>query len=136
MYRWSGNRGFLAAYYPVVKKGLAWLLEKNDQDGNLLPDGFGMMEIHGLNSEMVDVASYTQKAFADAANMAAEMGEEEEAKKYSSIAAQLKTKINTDFWVPEYKSFADFIGTPRQDVYKRQLLGYLIIGFDLLKISS
>lgn len=130
MYRWSGNRGFLAAYYPVVKKGLAWLLEKNDQDGNLLPDGFGMMEIHGLNSEMVDVASYTQKAFADAANMAAEMGEEEEAKKYKALADQLKTKINAEFWVPEYKSFADFIGTPRQAL---RLLDDAIVRADTLK---
>ncbi len=130
MYRWSGNRGFLAAYYPVVKKGLAWLLEKNDRDGNLLPDGFGMMEIHGMNSEMVDVASYTQKAFADAADMAVEMGEEEDATKYKSLAAQLKTKINTDFWVPEYNSFADFIGTPRQAL---RLLDDAIVRADTLK---
>ena len=130
MYRWSGNRGFLAAYYPVVKKGLAWLLEKNDKDGNLLPDGFGMMEIHGMNSEMVDVASYTQKAFADAADMAIELGEDDMAKKYSLLANQLKTKINTDFWVPEYKSFADFIGTPRQAL---RLLDDAIVRADTLK---
>lgn len=130
MYRWSGNRGFLAAYYPMVKKGLAWLLEQNDKDGNLLPDGFGMMEIHGLNSEMVDVASYTQKAFADAAAMATEMGEEDVATRYQSLATQLKTKINTDFWVPEYNSFADFIGTPRQAL---SLLDDAIVRADTLK---
>ena len=30
---------------------------KNDADGNLFPEGFGMMEIHGLDSEMIDVAA-------------------------------------------------------------------------------
>jgi hypothetical protein len=29
-----------------------------------------MMEIHGMDSEMIDVAVYSQKAFADAAKMA------------------------------------------------------------------
>jgi glycogen debranching enzyme len=116
-YLWTGDRDILTTYYPTVKKGLAWLLRENDKDGNLLPDGFGMMEIHGLNSEMVDVAVYTQKAFADAAAMATVMGEKEVAKEYSSLAEKLKTKINTDFWVPEFNSFADFIGTPRQALH-------------------
>jgi glycogen debranching enzyme len=130
MYRWSGNKGFLSAYYPVVKKGLAWLLDQNDKDGNLLPDGFGMMEIHGMNSEMVDVASYTQRAFADAAEMALEMGDDDAAREYQERAARLKTKINSDFWVPEYNSFADFIGTPRQAL---RLLDDAIVRADTLK---
>lgn len=113
-YQWTGDRPFLEKMYPAVKKGLAWLLEENDADGNLCPDGFGMMEIHGLDSEMIDVAVYTQKAFADAALMAAEMGEEEQAAGYQDIADQLREHINTSFWVPEFNSYADFIGTARQ----------------------
>jgi hypothetical protein len=38
----------------TVKKGLHWLLGEHDEDKNLLPDGFGMMEIHSLNSGMID----------------------------------------------------------------------------------
>lgn len=116
VYRWTGDKAFLKKYFPTVKKGLQWLLEKNDKDGNLLPDGFGMMEIHGMNSEMIDVATYTQKAFADAAEMATEMGENELAKRYLDTANKLRVKINKDFWVPESNSFADFIGTPKQAV--------------------
>lgn len=114
IYRWTGDRKFLATYYPTVMQGLKWLMERNDKDGNLLPDGFGMMEIHGLNSEMVDVAAYTQKAFADAADMATEMGETEVSKSYWATAQKLKARINSDFWVPEHDSYADFIGTPPQ----------------------
>ena len=114
IYRWTGDRKFLATYYPAVKQGLKWLMEQSDKDGNLLPDGFGMMEIHGLNSEMVDVAAYTQQAFADAADMAAEMGEAEVSKSYWATAQQLRNKINTDFWVAARDSYADFIGTPQQ----------------------
>ena len=41
-------------------------MEENDANKNLFPDGFGMMEIHGMDSEMIDVAVYTQRAFDDA----------------------------------------------------------------------
>ena len=44
-------------------------MAENDGNKNRFPDGFGMMEIHGLDSEMIDVATYTQTAFADAATL-------------------------------------------------------------------
>ena len=110
VYQWTGDRAFLEKYYPVVKKGLDWLMRENDRDLNLLPDGFGMMEIHGMNSEMVDVAAYTQKAFADAAAMARAMNEDSLAAVYDGLAGQLAEKINTEFWAPDYGSYADFVG--------------------------
>jgi glycogen debranching enzyme len=114
VYRWTGDREFLETYFPGIKKGLNWLLTENDKDGNLLPDGYGMMEIHGLESEMIDVAAYSQKAFADAAQMAEILGEIELAKSYQQTADALAEKINTDFWVPEFGSYADFIGTAQE----------------------
>ncbi|MFN8349299.1 MAG: glycogen debranching protein [Spirosomataceae bacterium] len=129
VYQWTGNKAFLQKYYPVVTKGLDWLLKENDKDGNLLPDGFGMMEIHGLNSEMIDVAAYTQKAFADAAVLALEMGDKTASKKYGQIAEQLKQKINRDFWVAESQSYADFIGTKSQTL---QLITDAVVRADTL----
>ncbi len=114
IYRWNGDRAFLEQYFSTVKKGLAWLLEENDSDDNLFPEGFGMMEIHGLNSEMIDVASYSQRAFADAAKMAAELGEQLLAQHYNGIADQLAKRINQEFWSEQFASYADFIGTNQQ----------------------
>ena len=114
VYRWNGDRQFLEKYFPTIKRGLAWLLDENDSDDNLFPEGFGMMEIHGLNSEMIDVASYTQRAFADAAKMAEELGEEELASKYLEISLDLNRKINEEFWSGPFESYADFIGTDQQ----------------------
>ncbi|MDI9864291.1 glycogen debranching protein [Flectobacillus sp. DC10W] len=117
IYQWTGDKSFLQKYYPTIKKGLDWLLKENDKDKNLLPDGFGMMEIHGLNSEMIDVAVYTQKAFADAAQIAKLVGDSEQALQYERNANQIKHQINSDFWVPESQSFADFIGTREQTLH-------------------
>ncbi|MEQ5790201.1 glycogen debranching protein [Muricauda sp. NFXS6] len=114
IYKWNGDKEFLATYFPTIKKGLKWLLEENDDNKNLFPDGFGMMEIHGLDSEMIDVAAYTQRAFADAALMARELNETELAREYRKLADQLKEKINTEFWSETFQSYADFIGTDEQ----------------------
>lgn len=111
VYLWTGDRAFLEQYFPTIEKGLSWLLEANDKDGNLLADGYGMMEIHGLESEMIDVAAYSQKAFADAAKMAEILEKTELSEGYQLTADALAEKINADFWVPDFGSYADFIGT-------------------------
>lgn len=117
IYKWNGNKEFLEKYFSTIKKGLQWLMEENDDNKNLFPDGFGMMEIHGLNSEMIDVASYTQRAFADAALIATELKESELAKQYKELADELKQKINTEFWSETFQSYADFIGTDEQALH-------------------
>jgi glycogen debranching enzyme len=117
VYRWNGDLDFLKRYFPTIEKGLDWLLRENDKDGNLFPEGFGMMEIHGLDSEMIDVASYTQRAFTDASKMALALGRQELSKRYSKLAEEMKTKINQAFWSKEFSSYADFIGTDRQALH-------------------
>lgn len=129
VYRWNGDREFLERYFPTIEQGLQWLMDERDVNGNLFPDGFGMMEIHGLDSEMIDVASYTQRAFDDAAKMASELGKTELATKYETIASTLKTRINEQFWSEEFKSFADFIGTDKQAI---RLIDDAIIRADTL----
>jgi len=114
VYRWTGDVELLKKYFPTIEKGLNWLLEENDKDGNLLADGYGMMEIHGLESEMIDVAAYSQKAFRDASKMAEILGKQELAEGYQQTAEALAEKINSDFWVPEFGSYADFIGTAEE----------------------
>ena len=114
VYRWGGDKAFLRRYFPTVRKGLNWLLQANDANGNGFPDGFGMMEIHGLDSEMIDVAAYTQAGFQHAALMAAELGEDALAAEYAERAAKLKEKINAEFWSERFGSYADFLGTDAQ----------------------
>ncbi len=114
VYQWNGDKKFLNTYFPTIQKGLEWLMAENDANKNGFPDGFGMMEIHGLDSEMIDVASYTQRAFADASQIAAELDDKKLAEKYQKTAEELRTKINKEFWSEEFNSYADFIGTDAQ----------------------
>jgi len=114
IYQWNGDLNFLRTYFPTIQKGLDWLIAENDANQNLFPDGFGMMEIHGMDSEMIDVAVYTQRAFEDASKIALELGSNDLSDQYSNLASQLRTKINAEFWSEEFNSYADFIGTDAQ----------------------
>ncbi len=116
-YLWTGDKDFLKKYFPTIKEGLKWLLEENDANKNLFPDGFGMMEIHGMNGEMIDVASYSYMAFKDAAAIAEELMEPSLALEYNEIAQELAEKINKSYWSEKFKSFADFLGTDEQALH-------------------
>ncbi|MDC8003463.1 glycogen debranching protein [Aureisphaera galaxeae] len=117
IYQWNGDKAFLEKYFPTIEKGLNWLMNENDADKNQFPDGYGMMEVHGMDSEMIDVAAYTQKAFADASKIAAEIGKDGLSKGYAYIAEQIKGKINEQFWSEEFNSYADFIGSDEQALH-------------------
>ncbi len=110
-FKWTGDTLFLQTYYPTAAAGMEWLLKEHDADANLIADGYGMMEIHGLASEMIDVAAYTHAAFKDLAQMAEVLGLPADAKGYEMKATELAQVINTDFWSEEFGSYADFIGT-------------------------
>jgi len=129
VYQWNGDLKFLQDYFPTVENGLDWLLNENDSNKNSFPDGFGMMEIHGLDSEMIDVAVYSQKAFEDASKMAMVLGKDELSHRYDSIATLLKININEQFWSEEFNSYADFIGTDKQAL---QLIEAALVRADTL----
>ena len=106
-YQWTGDKEFLEKVYPEVKKGITWL-ESQDKEGNGYPDGAGMMEIHGLHSEMIDVVSYSWAAYQAAANMAEVFHEHDFQQAYQDKADLLAKQINRDWWVEQAGSFADF----------------------------
>ncbi len=110
-YLWDGDLEFLQKHFGIAQRGMQWLLETQDSNGNLIPEGAGMMEIHGLDSEMIDVAAYTQKALSDGSKIAAVLEEKSLSERYASLASALAKTINTEFWSEEFNSYADFIGS-------------------------
>ena len=112
-YAWTGDKDLVTQLYPDLKKGMQWLLDERDPDGNHYPNGSGMMEIPGLESEleMIDVAVYTQQALASIAELARAVGENTAANDYQKLADELKIKINKEWWQSNENSFGDFRGT-------------------------
>jgi glycogen debranching enzyme len=132
-YQWTGDREFIKELYTDVIKGLDWLLKEKDPDGNLFPNGPGMTEIHGLDSEMIDVSVYTQQALEAAAKLSASLGETQNQKEFDEKASNLKKKINEVWWVDADNSFADFISTRDKAI---GLVKAAIIRADTLKKTA
>jgi hypothetical protein len=114
VFNWTGDTLFLREMYPYIKKGIHWLLTEQDKNKNLFPEGNGIMEVKGLNAELIDVAVYTQQALEVASKMAAIFNEPAQEREYAEKAAMLKNKINTDFWDEAVGSYCDFYGTREQ----------------------
>lgn len=116
LYRWTGDKQFLGEMYPTIKKGLDWLMIDQDKNRNLFPEGYGIMEVSGLNAELIDVAVYTQQALVAGSKIADVFGDQAASKKYSQLAGLLKTKINKEFWDEKANSYCDFYGTRQQAI--------------------
>ena len=116
-YKWTGDLSILKENFDLIKKGLRWISTEMDIDKNGFPEGAGMMEIHGLESEMIDVATYTQRGFEDAAQIANLLNEPELSSDYQEKSNILKHRINEDFWVDDFNSYADFIASDEETLH-------------------
>ena len=87
-----------------------------DQDKDLFPEGYGIMEVYGLNAELIDVAVYTQQALESAARIAEVLSDTRATNHYRKLAADLKEKINQRFWIEQDGTYADFHGSKSQAV--------------------
>jgi glycogen debranching enzyme len=113
---WTGDLAFAREMYPAMTLGIHWLLTDMDQNKDLFPEGYGIMEVLGLNAELIDVAVYTQQALEATAHIAGVLGQPDSAKHYQQLASRLEARINQRFWVDEEGSYADFYGTRAQAI--------------------
>jgi glycogen debranching enzyme len=116
VFDWTGDLDFAREMYPAMKQGIDWLLGDMDQDKDLFPGGYGIMEVSGLNAELIDVAVYTQQALEATARIAGVLNDPAAADRYWRLAAELKTKINERFWIEEQGTYADFYGSKQQAI--------------------
>jgi len=116
VFEWTGDINFLNEMYPYVKQGIRWLMTEQDKNHNMFPEGYGIMEVKGLNAELVDVAVYSQQALEAASKMAGTLNEPAVQSEYSQQAEILKNKVNTLFWDDVEGSYCDFYGSREQAV--------------------
>ena len=108
---WTGDLKFAREMYPAMKQGLTWLLTEQDRDNDLFPEGYGIMEVLGLNTEVIDVAVYTQQALLATSKVAGLLAEPAASRRYRQLADELALRINERFWIEDQTSYGDFYGT-------------------------
>lgn len=97
-YQWTGDLELLREALPYLDKSVQWLLDQDD-DGDLFPSGYGIIEIAGLNLELIDTAVYSAKAYEAYASIRKALGiQDGKNKEFTDLADRLTEKINTELW--------------------------------------
>jgi hypothetical protein len=103
-YRWTGDRLFLEDCFPCLVKSAAWLRDQAGEE-DLFPGGYGIIEIPGLNSKMLDTAVYAAVAYDCFAQAGKVLGKE--TGDYSALSKKLVQAINRDMWDEEAGLYCD-----------------------------
>lgn len=119
-WRWTGDTHTVNEVYDYCVLGIDWLLNTMDKDGDLLPSGYGIIEIKGLNAELIDTAVYTCQALFNMAEMAEFFGNDSSL--YSDTARKLQEKINSELWDSQLEIFVDAVGTPSEIIGSIEIL--------------
>jgi glycogen debranching enzyme len=93
---------------PYIKKSIAWL-EEMDDDKDLFPSGYGIIEIAGLNMEMIDSAVYTCMAYDSYSKMCKILGDDVTSRYAAEMYEKTKAAILNKYWMPERGLFADSV---------------------------
>ena len=104
-FRWTGDRGFLAAAFPICRDIIDHALNTADQDRDGYLEGPGLMEQPGMGPERIDSTCQLYAAFQSLADMAEVLGKpgaDEDRRR----ADELKRRFNRDWWNPRSRMWA------------------------------
>ncbi len=109
---WTGDLDFLRRAYPFCRRGLLeWTLGDRCPDGDVLPYGYGLMEVEGLNLQCVDVAAATVSALDALAAMASILNDQATVVRSRDLAEHVRARIDEAFWLEDEGLYADMRGT-------------------------
>ncbi|MCM2999785.1 glycogen debranching protein [Paenibacillus cellulositrophicus] len=115
LFTWTGDLEMLRENYNICVQGMDWLLHEMDPDGDLFPSGYGIIEISGLNMELIDTAVYSAQAAGALASMSVALGERQRAEAYEALADRMKKAVNRVYWSEEDGLYADAVA-PKSDI--------------------
>jgi hypothetical protein len=124
--RWTGDTGFLRDVYPVIGQVMKYCAARIDDDGYIR--GPALIEAPGMGSQKLDAACYLHAAYAAAASVASELGEDADAAHYACLAEELRARFDADWWMPEQRLWAD----SRAPGGERRMSDYWSVVFPLL----
>lgn len=134
-YEFTGDWSLIEECLPYLEKCVAWLQEQ-DEDNDMFPSGYGIIEIAGLNMEMIDTAVYTCEAYGCYAKMMKKIGREQEADKYFFLFQRVKDAINDKLWDDRAGLYCDAYASYDVINQKREIIDRLVEDCESEEIKS
>lgn len=119
-YQWTGDKSILRECYEYISKSVEWLLAQDD-DNDFFPTGYGIIEIAGLNMEMIDTAVYTSKAYQCYSMIAKVLGQVADPK-WEDLATQSAEAINTLLWDEKEGLYCDCFASTEKILEKKDMI--------------
>jgi hypothetical protein len=107
LWKWTGDDGFRDEMYEFVKDGLEYVTTTLDDDGDLWPEGFGMVERGGMGEEKLDVTAYTWQALRALQDMAASKSDATTAAWAAAQADAMEAAFDDAWWMDSESLYAD-----------------------------
>jgi hypothetical protein len=125
IWRWTGDDAFRDEMYDFSKRGMEYVVEQLDEDGDGWPEGLGNVERPGMGEEKLDNAVYTIRGLRDLADMAASKGDSATETWASEIAAGLEAEFEATWWYGgDARQYADSLTNPdNARVFQRHWIG-------------
>ena len=120
-YEWTGDFTLIEEAFPYVQKSVSWL-QGQDPEEEYFPSGYGIIEIAGLNSKMIDTAVYTAEAYRCFSKMCGIMAHETEAEKYAQLAENARDAINTKMWDESEGLYCDAFTSVQEVLEKKDAI--------------
>jgi hypothetical protein len=112
VWRWSGDDGLRDRLYPFAVRGMHWVVEQMDADGDGWPEGLGNVERPGMGEEKLDVTTATIRGLWDLADLARSKGDAATLEWASSHARRMESAFEAAWWMPEVPQHADSLVDP------------------------
>jgi hypothetical protein len=124
VWRWTGDESFLNDLYPASKKAMEFVAGL-DEDEDGWPEGLGNVERPGMGEEKLDNAVYTIRGYADLADMAAAVGDDDARRWALGKVRVLLEEFEDDWWYGgDTRSYADSLEDPgNEKVFQRHWIG-------------
>ncbi|MBV6646641.1 MAG: hypothetical protein KI790_14385 [Cyclobacteriaceae bacterium] len=113
-YLWTNDKTYLKEMWPSIKRGIDYVLQKRDLDGDKMPDMEGIMCSYD-NFPMYGLASYIQSQWIAATKMAsiaaADLGDVKLSKTYAKISDKGSKLMESELWNGSYyRLYNDYNG--------------------------
>ena len=98
IWRWTGDDAFRDEMYDFRKRGMRYVVDELDEDGDGWPEGLGNVERPGMGEEKLDNTVYTIRGLRDLADMAHSKGDTATAEWAAAIAADMEQRFEAAWW--------------------------------------
>ncbi len=125
VWRWSGDDAFRDDLYDFSKRGMEYVVNELDEDGDGWPEGLGNVERPGMGEEKLDNTVYTIRGLRDLADMALSKGDAATAEWAAAIAADMEQRFEEAWWYGgDANQYADSLTNPdNARVFQRHWIG-------------